>query len=636
MQIKISRESVPSSTVYSGFKGVDFSSDAILVDRNHSPNALNVISDKSGLPEKRLGVRTLISFDEPVNGLFYGCVGDKKLLIAHVGTKLYIIKKNSAEVIKENIENSRSTAFFFGAADSENPDASAKTAIYILTGREYLRYDGSIVQNVSEIAFVPTVLIAKPPNGGGASLNPVNLLQPKRQEKFFGNGSAKVYQLAANKLDEAEVTVKKVTAAGEENLVENTHFTVNRETGQITFTTAPPAPPVSGEDNIFITYSKTVEGYAERISKCRAATHYGLGGANRVFVTGNPEYSAYDRWSEINNPTYFPDLNYSVVGSTNTAVMGYAKLGEYLVLIKEDNQQDGTIFLRNAVLSDSKALFPLKQGITGTGAISPYSFVNLIDEPLFLSRTGIYAVTSNMITAERTLQNRSYFINNRLCKEENLQNAVAAEWNGYYILALNGRAYLLDSRQKTAVASNDNAFSYEGYFWDNIPARCLLSFDGELYFGTEDGRVCKLNTDVATMDKFSDDGEPIRAFWETKADDDGLSSMLKTMQKKGGMLTIKPSVQTGAKVYVSVNGEPFTLLKESRFSLFSWQNLDFKAFTFLTSDTPKKIAIGKKVKKYSTLQFRIENNQKNQSFGIFELVKYFTAVNYMKQRQKGK
>lgn len=630
MPIKITAPAATESTVYQGFKGVDYSTDAIMVDKNRSPDMVNMISDRNGLPEKRVGMRTLFSVEAPVNGIFYGCIGDKRLYIVHGGSKLYKFTQQGAEEIKSGLTSSRSTAFFFGRR-TDKDDFNADTALYILTGSEYLCYDGETVQAVSENAYIPTILIAKPPAGGGNSFEAVNLLQKKRTERFYGDGSAKVYQLAANEIDQDEVTVKQILANEEKALVEGVDFTVNRATGQLTFIKAPPSSPVSGEDNIYITYSKTIEGYAERIKKCSVATHYGLGGANRVFVTGNPEFGAYDWWCEINDPTYFPDLNYSVVGTTNTAIMGYAKLGEYLVVIKEDNQQDGTIFLRSAAISSSQALFPLKYGITGTGAISKYSFANLIDEPLFLSRTGIYAVTSNTITAERTLQNRSYFINNRLCKEQNPEEAVAAEWNGYYVLAVNDKIYLLDSRRKSAAGLGDISFSYECYLWEGISARCMLSCCGELYFGTSDGRVCKLNTDIETMDKYMDDDNPIKAYIDTKADDDGLGAMLKTMQKKGGMLTIKPSLRTGASIYASINGEPFSLLKEAVFSLFSWENLSFDGFTFLTTDTPKKILLNRKVKKYSTLQFRIENSKPKQSFGIFELVKYYILNNFKKK-----
>lgn len=44
---------------------------------------------------------------------------------------------------------------------------------------------------------------------------------------------------------------------------EGTDFTVNRETGAVTFLTVPGKSPLNGEDNVKITAYRTVEGYAD-------------------------------------------------------------------------------------------------------------------------------------------------------------------------------------------------------------------------------------------------------------------------------------------------------------------------------------------------------------------------------------
>lgn len=614
-------ESSPKSVVYKSFKGVDFSKDAILCDKEHSPNAMNMISDKSGLPEKRAGTRTLHRLKAPINGMFYGDISGERTLLVHGGNTLYKVTATTSEVLAVGLNNHRSTGFFM--------QSGGKTKLFLLTGGQYICWDGKEFLSVADIAYVPTVLIGKQPTGGGTPLEPVNMLQPKRCEKFAGSGSALVYQLASNALDPLALKIEIRTASGMQTLTENKGFSVNRETGQVTFVTPPAVSPVSGEDNVYITYAKSPQGYAQRITGCLFCAYYGLGGANRVFLAGNPQYKAYDRWCEVNDPTYFPDLNYSIVGTDNTAIMGYAKIGEYLVIIKEDNQQDATIYVRSAEMMGDKAVFPLKQGVTGVGAISPYSFVNLIDEPLFLSRTGVYAVTSNTVTAERTLQNRSYMADNRLCKEENLQNAIAAEWNGYYLLGINSRVYLFDSRRKTMVEGG--GFCYESYLWDNIPAVYFLAVGETLYFGTADGRVCRFNTDIPTADCYMDDDKPVAAFWETKADNDGMAALLKTMQKKGCSLTVKPAMQTGVDIFVSRDGEPYELLVSKGFALFSWENLNFGQFTFSVSETPKVAIINRKIKKYNSLQFKLVNDKPSQSFGLFELSKEFTVNNYKKR-----
>ena len=116
--------------------------------------------------------------------------------------------------------------------------------------------------------------------------------------------------------------------------------------------------------------------------------------------------------------------------------------------IKAANDADATIFFRTAGTDgDGKAVFALTQGVAGAGAVSPWSIANLGDEGLFLSRNGVFGIASQAYTSQFCLQNRSYFIDAQLTKEENLAEAAATEWNGYYLLALNGVCYLLDGKQ---------------------------------------------------------------------------------------------------------------------------------------------------------------------------------------------
>ena len=50
-------------------------------------------------------------------------------------------------------------------------------------------------------------------------------------------------------------------------------------------------------------------------------------------------------------------------------------------------------------------------------------------------------------------------------------------------------------------------FVYEGYYFENVPARMWLcersGTEENLYFGTEDGRICQVNSDIEGMDRYS-------------------------------------------------------------------------------------------------------------------------------------
>ena len=278
------------------------------------------------------------------------------------------------------------------------------------------------------------------------------------------------------------------------------------------------------------------------------------------------------------------------------------------------------------------AVFPLLQGIAGVGAVSPYAFATLKDEPLFLSRTGIYAITSNVITAERTLRGRSYFIDAQLTKEPDLKNACSVEWNGYYVLAVNNKAYILDGnsvKENTRQFSSD--YCYRCYHWDNIPAVALMEHDGDLWFGSADGRICRFNTDINGIYKYNDDGKPIVAQWATKADDDGDFMLRKTLIKKGSGVMIKPYMRSSVRVLVRSDKECFPrLIKYSTMDIWNWEDIDFNRLEFSSNDAPRVVPFNTKIKKYITLQIIVENNALNEGFGVYGIIKRYIVGNYVK------
>ena len=614
-----------NTTTYNRFKGVDFSTDSSLVEPDRSPWAVNIIADTGGMPEKRMGWRTLHQIDGPVNGLFYGVVGGKTRFLAHGGAKLYDWTpgtEGAPVLLREGLHDGPSVSVNMGGK------------LWILTGGDYLVFDGEAVKDVSEGAYVPTTVIGAAPAGGGQSFESVNLLQPKQKNEFIPDGSATVYQLSTTGLDAAAVTATVRGAAK----AEGADFTVDRAHGTVTWKTAP-AKPVVGEDGeVIVTFAKTVEGYADKIRKCTVLTTYGVGSSDRVVLSGNPDAPNLDWTSGLNDPSYVPDLSYSVVGLESTAIMGYRRIGEYLAIIKQDNGQDSTVFLRSASLSsEGEPVFPVKQSIAGVGAVSRYGFGSLLDEQLFLAGTGIYAITTNALTAERIVQDRSFFVDPRLTQEPGLEKAVAVGWNGMFLVAVNGRVYLMDGRQnKTYRAKSQSDYVYECYYWENVPARCWMNDKDvaaeTLYFGTEDGRVCRFNSDVDRMERYSDDGRAIFSCWATKADDDGDVTLLKTMIKKGNSVTIKPYTRSSAEICFRTERD----VAEWRaagdmMDIFDWEDIDFGRFTFNSNDAPREILFNTKVKKYKRLQIVVKNDVVNEGFGIFGITKHFVTGNYAKR-----
>ena len=615
---------------YEKFRGVDFTTDPALVDDARSPWAPNLIADMGGMPEKRPGWRVLCELSGRMNGLFFGEFNGTAHLLAHAGTKLYRWREDGAV-----------TQLYTGLPDARSTAAYLDGRLWIFTGAALLRYDGTTCAPASQDAYVPTTLISCDPAGGGTAYEAINLLSGKQRVSFLADGTSAVYRLPYPGLASVDAVTVDGAAVTE-------GWSADLAAGTVTFTTAPAAPAVGQDDNVFITFTKDFPGNAERIGKCTVSFVWGVGGAtDRIVAAGNPDLPNRDYISGYGDGSYWPDTGYAVIGSEATAILGYRRMGEQLAIVKEDNGQDSTVFLRSgSVGADGKAVFSVKPCLAGAGAVSRFGFGSIGNEQLILTGDGVRALTTNSLTAERIAQNRSLRVDPRLLKED-LAEAVCCGWNGCFLIFAGGSVYGLDGRQpKSWSGRNDTEFLYECFCWENVPARCVLrTVDGgteTLYFGTEDGRVCRFNTDRDGLDRYSDGGrlvdgrvtggEAITAVWATRADDDGDPMVLKTLLKKGNAVTIKPYRRSSAKILFRTDRDAAAWqAAEGTMDIFDWEDIDFSRFTFNANDAPQEVPFRCKVKNYKRLQILIKNDAVNEGFGVYGIVKHFVTGNFAKK-----
>ncbi len=499
---------------------------------------------------------------------------------------------------------------------------------------EYIDEEGykRIIKPVREDAYIPTVTIAKEPSGGGQSYESLNLIQPGFIELFAGTQSDTAFQLSFEGLDETEVIVKLLDNNGDWiEKKEGVDFNVNREKGIINFVSAPGPSPLTGEDNVSIQAYRTVEGYADRINKCTISTLFGVNGnADRLFVSGNPEYINYDWYSDQYNPTYFPDTGYAVLGSHSSAIVGYSIISNYLAACKDDKERDANIVLREGDLQDNEPSFPIVATLQGSGAVAPWSFSYLETEPIFLTKRGIYAVTAQDITGEKYSQNRSYFLDGKMLDEKDLQNAYACVFNDFYILGINGKLYILDGLQpiQTDKSMPYSTRQYAGFYRENVPANCLWTFDDKLYFGTDDGRVCEFYTDKDDLYSYNDDGEAIECVWESPDLDGKYFFKNKTFRYLA--VRLDSAISTSINIFTMKRGI-WNLAKtdSTKARYFTFPFLNFAKFSFSTDTTQKIIHTKLRVKKVDKARFRFTNTEVNEPFGLFDVaLEYIENGNY--------
>lgn len=366
--------------------------------------------------------------------------------------------------------------------------------------------------------------------------------------------------------------------------------------------------------------TSTTSEKSRAIYETNRNANFSTGLANNVFIGGCSfnEYSSRIWYSAVNNPLYFPDLNYIEVGSTDTKVVGLTKVGDYLGVIKQSNTTDTSVFLVYPTSFDDDTTFAAKPCAGGVGALGEFCFNVLGDETLFLSPRGVMAIEPNEDEQSR-IRDRSYFINGRMLEEPNLDKAYSFVHDGFYLLAVNNHIYVLDGNQRNSWGNQKTNLVYECYFLDDVPAKTMFSYDDELWFSDDKGNICRFK-DKNEPNAYLDGDVPVEARWTTIADDDGSLHYYKTLTKKGCVVSLLPEDGTTATVTIVRDEGGY----KNEFLMKTYDPLDPE------KKLPTSLYTRKKVKKYKRLQFVIEDNTAHP-FGVDKIIKSYTLGSYAKK-----
>lgn len=185
----------------------------------------------------------------------------------------------------------------------------------------------------------------------------------------------------------------------------------------------------------------------------------GISGGSRLFLGGSALNKSMIRYSAANNPLYFPENNYINVGDTTTAVTGFGKQSNMLVIFKEREtyytyQADGMSYTAEDAETGriqgtevNAATFPIIQIHSEIGCDLPNTIALCSNKLCWMNKDGkVYTLTdSNQYSTSNIWEIGTNV--ERLLKahsKEDMNRAFATSQGEYYYLSIGNKMYLLD------------------------------------------------------------------------------------------------------------------------------------------------------------------------------------------------
>ena len=508
--------------------GVDFTTHESEVNQRRSPDAVNLIAGYQGSVDKRFGTEIVHDFGAKIwavyNTSFSFGTYDVDVLIVHAGTKVWYLDTFNNVWTKVLLWKSPYTELTIQERET-NFIQAPNNQYYRLIQNNWISSNKDIIQllfqmslgtpatfkityqeifsegDVYDRVYIPTTSIGRTPAGVGTVFEDENYLTSKRKNAFLSDGSAVAYILDYPYEIASVIKVEQMQTDGTFSTAlhgttdATITYTVDLVNHKITFSAVPHATYKTGVDNIIVTYATSSELYTGLyMNYYKTFTQFGLNGRNDyLFLTNGFSYFINtERWMKFDGVTmYLAKNNYSTLG--NNHKLGYSKFGQYLVLHGEALNNEPTIYLKSASLDDQgNVVFANTPSLSNVGVLSSRSFANLRDDPMWLSEGGINAIVANAVTNVQSVQDRGFYISERLLKEPNLDKAYAFIFENKYFICVNNNVYVADPRSKySEKLAYSESYQYDWYYWEGLDIQSHAIYHEELYLGTTDGRLMK-------------------------------------------------------------------------------------------------------------------------------------------------
>lgn len=427
--------------------------------------------------------------------------------------------------------------------------------LYVLDGEEYYVWDGTTFKAVD--GYIPVVVSATAPGGGGQQLEQINKLTLRRRQKFSADGTAVTFQLAETQI----TSVDSVTVEGLPH-----SFTYNAQNGTVTFTEAPlegqnnvevwytaslahtysytgvggqrayPLPvnakdideitsvtvggaaapySVDGDQIIFttapasgaaISISITAKNPRDELVTMRFSEFFNGGQDNRVFLYGNGSNEAFYSGIDSNakgTAEYFPDLNEIAFGDSSP-LMAMSRHYNRLLAFKIDSTYSvayDAMYLADGTLTAGFNVAAVNKEI---GCAAPGQAVLTENRVRTPDGQSIY-----MWQASNTSGNVTYDQRNAKRISGPVEETVGA-FDLPNTLCFFDKIHHEYYAVCDGTAAVQNTENDAWYIYTGLPVTAFALYNDELYYGTPDGFIRHLSDDYTT-----DDAAAIAAYWES-------------------------------------------------------------------------------------------------------------------------
>ena len=171
----------------------------------------------------------------------------------------------------------------------------------------------------------------------------------------------------------------------------------------------------------------------------------------RVFYSGNPDlpntvFFSTRRSDGQTDPLYIGGYCYFNDGIGSHPVISMLSVRDSLTVFKAGDDGTGSIFY-HTVQTTGDDIMPTVYPVSyvHSGLCAKGSSLNFLDDPVFLSPSGLSAICRTAINYERSIATRSHNVNYELLRED-MSRASLTEWAGYLVVGCGPRVYLADSR----------------------------------------------------------------------------------------------------------------------------------------------------------------------------------------------